>query len=151
MAIGGWFAEPTGTAAGGPVSLAGVTPATAKSTFRVAIFNIHSGIGTDDALNLGRTADSVRDTDFRALNEVRGRMFGRDADQAHDVAAVTGRACVFLPTERRFWHDQFGNAFLTRLPVEHWLRMPLPADGPGEGIATSPCFGSRSAGKTSTR
>jgi len=131
--IGGWFAQPTGTAAGGPVSLAGVTPATGKSTFRVAIFNIHSGIGTDDVLNLGRVADSVRDTDFCALNEVRGRLFGHDADQVHDLAAATGRACVYLPTERRFWHDQFGNAFLTRLPVEHWSRIPLPADGPDGG------------------
>jgi endonuclease/exonuclease/phosphatase family metal-dependent hydrolase len=133
VGIGGWFAQPTGTAAGGPVSLAGLTPATGKSTFRVAIFNIHSGIGTDDVLNLGRTADAVRDTDFCALNEVRGRMFGRDADQAHDLAAATGRAGVFLPTERRFWHDQFGNAFLTRLPVEHWSRIPLPADGSAGG------------------
>ena len=132
VAISGSFAQPTPTAVGGPVSLSGVTPATSKSTFRVAIFNMHSGIGPDDRLNLDRTAETVRGIDFCALNEVRGR-FGSNADQAHDLAAATDRACVFLPTERRFWHDDFGNALLTRLPVEHWSRLPLPADGSAGG------------------
>jgi endonuclease/exonuclease/phosphatase family metal-dependent hydrolase len=133
LGICGWFPEPTGTAVGGAVSLSGVIPATGKSTFRVAIFNMHSGVGADDVFNLGRTAEAVRDTDFCALNEVRGRLFGSGADQAHDLAAATGRACVFLPTERRFWHDEFGNALLTRMPVEHWSRLPLPSDGGAGG------------------
>jgi endonuclease/exonuclease/phosphatase family metal-dependent hydrolase len=33
---------------------------------------------------------------------------------------------LFAPTERRWWHDHFGNGALTNLPVSGWYRVPLP-------------------------
>lgn len=32
---------------------------------------------------------------------------------------------AFVPTERRWWHDHFGNAVLTRLPITQIHRLPL--------------------------
>jgi endonuclease/exonuclease/phosphatase family metal-dependent hydrolase len=34
---------------------------------------------------------------------------------------------LFAPTERRWWHDHFGNGALTSLPVSGWYRIPLPS------------------------
>jgi endonuclease/exonuclease/phosphatase family metal-dependent hydrolase len=33
---------------------------------------------------------------------------------------------LFAPAERRWWHYEFGNGVLTRLPVNGWERIPLP-------------------------
>jgi len=99
-----------------------------KITFRVGTLNMHSGVGEDDVYNLNRTIDAVRGTDLCALNEVRGRAFGEPANQAEELAHATGVAWLYLPSERRFWHDDFGNALLTRLPIDQWIRTPLPAE-----------------------
>jgi len=32
---------------------------------------------------------------------------------------------LFVPSERRWWHDDFGNGLLCKLPVESWLRIPM--------------------------
>ena len=101
-------------------------PAADHAVFRVATFNIHSGVGEDDVFNLDRTTASVRDTDICGLNEVQGWYFNPPMNQAQELADRTSHAWLFFPTQRRFWHEDFGNGFITRLPVQNWVRIPLP-------------------------
>lgn len=105
-------------------SLANLPPG--KNVFRIGTFNMHSGVGQDDVYNLSRTIESVRDTDLCALNEVRGRFSGEPRNQAQELGQDTNHAWLYLPSERRFWHDDFGNGLITRLPIREWVRMPLP-------------------------
>jgi endonuclease/exonuclease/phosphatase family metal-dependent hydrolase len=99
-----------------------------KSIFRIGTFNMHSGVGEDEIYNLNRTIESVRGVDFCGLNEVRGRLYGAPQNQAQELARATGCGWLYVPSERRFWHDDFGNGILTRLPIRHWVRMPLPTE-----------------------
>ena len=109
-------------------------PDSSKSIFRIGTFNMHSGVGEDDVFNLSRTIDSVRDTDVCGLNEVRGRFSGQPQNQAQELAEATNHAWIYLPTERRFWHDDFGNGVITRLPVIDWCRFPLPIEPSHGGL-----------------
>lgn len=123
----------------GPASgegYAGTLPALpeGKTSFRIATFNMHSGVGEDDVFNLNRTIEAVRDTDFCALNEVRGRFSGEPRNQAEELAQATHRGWIYLPSERRYWHDDFGNGLITRLPVREWVRTPLPTDPSHGGL-----------------
>lgn len=124
----GYVRRPTGPASGeGAIGTLPNLPAD-KSVFRVATFNMHSGVGGDDVFNIGRTIDSVRDADLCALQEVRGFLTGPLANQAQQLAEQTQHAWLFAPTERQYWHDEFGNGLLTKMPVEDWVRMPLPIE-----------------------
>jgi endonuclease/exonuclease/phosphatase family metal-dependent hydrolase len=124
----GYLRFPTGSDSGVGVSgtLPTTRPAATPGVFRVATFNMHSGVGEDDVFNLDRTTSSVRDTDICGLNEVDGSYFGPPTNQAQELADRTGHAWLFAPTQRRYWREDFGNGFLTRLPVQNWVRIPLP-------------------------
>jgi endonuclease/exonuclease/phosphatase family metal-dependent hydrolase len=127
--IWGAIPEPTGSASGDGVS--GILPPMppGKTVFRVATFNMHSGVGgADNIYNIGRTADAVRNTDLCALQECRGYFFGPITSQAQLLGEKTNRAWLYAPSERRYWHDEFGNGLLTNVPVESWVRMPLPIE-----------------------
>ncbi|HWE01780.1 MAG TPA: endonuclease/exonuclease/phosphatase family protein [Tepidisphaeraceae bacterium] len=124
----GYLRLPTGPASGSGFSGTLSSLPKDKKIFRVATFNMHSGVGEDDVFNLGRTIDAVRDTDFCGLQEVRGFLYGPASSQAQQLAGATAHAWLFAPTERRYWHDEFGNGVLTRLPVENWVRIPLPIE-----------------------
>ena len=130
----GYLRTSTGPASG--QGLMGVVPELppGKSIFRIGTFNMHSGVGEDDVYNLNRTIQAVRDTDLCALNEVRGRLRGEPRNQAEELAQATSRAWLYLPSERRFWHDDFGNGLITRLPVREWVRTPLPTDPSHGGL-----------------
>jgi endonuclease/exonuclease/phosphatase family metal-dependent hydrolase len=93
----------------------------------VATFNIHSGRGRDGTTDLSRTA-AVFDAppDIAGLNEVRGTICeGWYPDQAAQLGQLLQLESAFIPTERRWWHDHFGNALLTRLPIQQVQRIPL--------------------------
>lgn len=126
-------ARPLAPAQGGALPGSAAPLPAGKRTFRAAIFNMHSGVGTDDVRDLRRTAAQLRDVDFCALNEVRGHLLGRSSDQAQELGQLLGREWLFMPTEHRFWHDHFGNGILSRLPVTAWKRTPLPDNGPSNG------------------
>ena len=101
---------------------------TTTPRLRIATFNIHSGRGRDRKMDLARTA-SVLDPespDIVGLNEVRG-TFDESMwpDQAAELGKRLGMKSAFLPTERRWWHDHFGNALLTRIPIRQVHRIPL--------------------------
>jgi len=96
------------------------------ASFRAATFNIHGGEGRDGRLDLQRTAECFRGADLVALNEVYGRHFWEDADQAEILGRETNLDWLFAPSEHRWGHDHFGNAALTSLAVQSWQRFPLP-------------------------
>ncbi len=108
-----------------------VQPST-RPTLRIATFNIHSGVGLDNRMDLSRIAASLRGFDVVGLNEVRGRALFGDADQAQQLGTLLSMPNLFAPAERRWWHDSFGNAALSNLPVVKWERQPL-SHGLGRG------------------
>jgi endonuclease/exonuclease/phosphatase family metal-dependent hydrolase len=93
---------------------------------RVATFNIHAGVGRDGIRDLGRTATALADLDVAALQEVRNPLLGFQGPQVHDVANRLRMAWLFVPAEKRWWRNDYGNGFLTRLPVTDCVRIPLP-------------------------
>jgi endonuclease/exonuclease/phosphatase family metal-dependent hydrolase len=107
-----------------PLELVGsVAPVADRETFRVGSFNIHGGKGTDGRLDLARTAAALEGLDLVGLYEVRA---DRKTSQAGRLARRLDAASLFAPTERRWWHDDFGNGLLARLPLKNWQRIPLP-------------------------
>ncbi len=90
------------------------------ATLRVGTFNIHGGQGGDGKSDLARTAAALRGLDLIGLNEVHGPL------QSKTIADQLGMQYLPAPTEHRWWHDSFGNAVLTRVPVKFWMRIPLP-------------------------
>jgi len=93
---------------------------------RVATFNIHAGVGRDGIRDLGRTAAALADLDVAALQEVRNPLLGFQGPQVHDVANKLGMAWMFVPAEKRWWRNDYGNGFLTRVPLTDCVRIPLP-------------------------
>jgi len=87
---------------------------------RVATYNIHGGIGNDGRFDLERIAEVLRevDADVVALQEV-GDVRGRGP--AGDYAAALGDkldfGVIYQPTILR-GDRAYGNAILTRLPIE---------------------------------
>lgn len=130
----GSIRTPTGVESGSafhgvPAKVAASRPA----SLRVATFNIHSGQPESGGENLELTAKTLAGFDFAGLNEVRGALLPSSPDQAQRLGEILGVNWLFLPTERRYWHEAFGNAALSRLPVHSWERRPL----------ASPTHGSR--------
>ena len=64
--------------------------------------------------------------DLAALQEVRNPPFEFTGPQVADVAERLQMGWIFVPAERRWWHDHYGNALLTRLPLVDYFRIPLP-------------------------
>ena len=112
-----------------PVAVRGDTPLAVPDSaiLRVATFNIHSGKGTDRRYDLARTAAVFPyPVDVVGLNEVRGTWDQSWPDQAAQLGNLLGMRSAFVSTERRWWHDHFGNALLTRIPIRQIHRLPLP-------------------------
>lgn len=110
-----------------PVAWRGPAPVASESdVLQIATFNIHGGRGADGQLDLGRTAKQLGAFDVAWLQEVHGGGWTGGIDQAKELGQRLQIASAFLPTERRWWTDHFGNGLLTRLPVELVQRCPLP-------------------------
>ena len=95
---------------------------------RVGTFNIHGGLGIHNQPSLEQIALLLQGLDLVALNEVHGEM---GSNQAAWLGERLGMPWLFAPTERRWWHDHFGNGLLCSLPVEGWQRFALPTEGSG--------------------
>jgi endonuclease/exonuclease/phosphatase family metal-dependent hydrolase len=95
---------------------------------RVGGFNIHGGKGHDGERDLGRIAAAIERAglDIVGLNEVHGFAWGTPQSQAEDLGGRLGMASLFAPTERRYWHDDFGNALLASVRPTSVQRIPLP-------------------------
>lgn len=94
-------------------------------TLRVGAFNIHAGVGRDGVRDLRRTAECLANLDVVALEEVRNPLLNRGGPQAARISDLLQMAWVFVPTERQWWHAHYGNALLTRAPLETCVRIPL--------------------------
>jgi endonuclease/exonuclease/phosphatase family metal-dependent hydrolase len=95
-------------------------------TLRIGTFNIHAGVGRDGKRDLHRTADCLTDLDVVALQEVRVPLLKTGGPQAREISDTLGMAWLFVPAERRWWHNEYGTAILTRTPLEPCCRIPLP-------------------------
>jgi endonuclease/exonuclease/phosphatase family metal-dependent hydrolase len=103
-----------------------LAPLPQTAPLRIATFNTHAGVGRDGIRDLGRTAEALKDLDVAALQEVRNPIFEMAGPQAADVAERLKMGWMFVPAERRWWHNHYGNALLTRLPLNDCFRIPLP-------------------------
>jgi endonuclease/exonuclease/phosphatase family metal-dependent hydrolase len=103
-----------------------LAPLEPSAPLRVATFNTHAGVGRDGIRDLGRTAEALNNLDLAALQEVRNPFLGIEGPQVADVAARLKMAWMFVPAERRWWHNHYGNALLTRFPLADYVRIPLP-------------------------
>ena len=101
---------------------AGTAEAPTSDRLRLATFNIHGGRGHQAPVDLDRTAACLRELDFIGLYEVHG---GLRSNQALQLGTRLGMATCFVPTERRWWHDHFGNGILSRVPLSGMYRLPL--------------------------
>ena len=134
---------------------ASATPASHHEVpLRVLSYNIHTGIGSDGALDLARTAAVIRDSraDVVGLEEVDVHWDARSdfRDQARDLARLLDMRVFFAPiynlpppaegTPRR----QYGVAILSRYPIRHaenhWItrlstQEPNPVPEPAPGFA----------------
>jgi endonuclease/exonuclease/phosphatase family metal-dependent hydrolase len=115
--------RPTGPDAGVAMHVPTSRSDDGNATLRIGTFNIHGGRGTDGELDLDRIAATLRGLDFAGLNEVRGEVISDD--QAATLGQSLGMPWQFAPTEERWLRSQFGNAFLSNLPVGSWQRVPI--------------------------
>jgi len=123
IAYAGLVRTPTRAAVGGSAMMSGTTRPATQASVTLVHFNMRSGIGLDDTRDLNRTAEVIRRGDFITLNEVRGGYFSNQADELGQRLTLNA---LFAPTEHTRFRDDFGNAMLTRLPVDSWTRFPLP-------------------------
>ena len=98
-------------------------------TVTVLSYNIHHGEGTDGVFDLPRLARIITDSgaDLVALQEVDvGTRRAQGVDQAAELARLTGMQVVFgeaIP----YQGGSYGDAILTRLPIQERIVWPLPA------------------------
>ncbi len=125
--VGGGYRATTGPAEGASLSGQAQKTSTKARSFRIGTFNIDGGRGVDGKVDLDRTAKSLQQLDFIGLNEVHG-FFGNDlSNQAQAIAGTLHLPYLWVPAERQWWHESFGNAILTNLPTTQWRRVPLPS------------------------
>lgn len=108
-------------------NIPGETSLSAASTLRVATWNIRRGKGLDGERDLSRIADSLADFDIMGLQEV-GGAFPPLPDQAARLGRALETGWQFMPSQRRWHIDYFGNALLSRLDPLAWQSIPIVND-----------------------
>lgn len=92
------------------------------ASFRVMTYNIHHAEGLDKKVDLQRIAALIQHekAEIVALQEV-DKGCGRTArrDFPAELAQATGMTCVFS-NNYSFDSGEYGNALLTRFPVQSW-------------------------------
>jgi len=97
-------------------------------TLRVLTYNIHHGEGTDERFDYDRLAGIIKKLkpDIVALQEVdRGTERASGVDQAKSLARFCRMHCAFgqaMPHQG----GQYGEAILSRFPIEKTVVHPLP-------------------------
>ena len=102
-------------------------------TLRLVTYNVHSCIGLDGRLSPRRIARvlAALDPDIVALQELDvGRMRSGGVDQACLIAEELSMDCQFHPC-LELASEKYGNAILSRLPMEIVRADRLPAAIPG--------------------
>lgn len=98
---------------------------------RVMTWNLHHGEGEDGKLDLERIAALIREQkpDLVALQEIDNKCRRtKGVDQAAELAKLTGLNGAF---GKAMDHDggEYGQAILSRFPIEEKQVHPLPGDG----------------------
>lgn len=114
---------------------------------RVVTFNIHHGVGIDGVLDLGRVADLLanHDVDVACLQEVDEHFGARSAweDQAGWLAGLLDMQVAFganldLDPERASEPPRrYGNAILSRHPLDEIARATLPGGDEPRGLLSA--------------
>src|SRR3954465_10996209 len=101
--VSGFRRTPTPQAEG--VGFSGMvrTPST-RPTLKVGTFNIRGGVGSDNKLDLNRTARVIGDCELVCLNEVQGATL-HSTDQARTLGTILGLSSLYAPSERRWWRE----------------------------------------------
>ena len=137
LAFAAWVASwriPTGVEVGSAFQSAQPLAAKTSTSLRVATWNIHSGKGRDGIADINRSANRLKGYDFAGLNEVRGTSLSRPIGQAEFIGKQLDAGWLFLPFERTWGRDDFGNAVVSTCPVVDWVRIPFPySDAKGHG------------------
>lgn len=96
---------------------------------RLGTFNIHGGRGPNLRVDLDATARVLKeaDLDLAGLYEVRGDF---TTDQAEKLGERLDAQSAFVPTEHRWWHEDFGNGLIARRPIRSVIRIDLPGTQP---------------------
>ncbi|MCB9849305.1 MAG: endonuclease/exonuclease/phosphatase family protein [Phycisphaerales bacterium] len=100
----------------------------------VLSYNIHHGEGLDGVIDLPRIAELIResDADLVALQEVdRGVARSHGVDQPAELARLTGMHAVF-DKNIDYQGGEYGNAVLSKFPIEDWENHWLPKSLPNE-------------------
>lgn len=93
---------------------------------RVVAYNVRMGYGLDGRFDPEAVAEVLADADVALLSEVdRGWLLNGGQDQLAVLARLTGTQLYFAPAADPVW----GDAVLTRLPVEEVRGTPLPSYG----------------------
>ncbi|QDV68810.1 hypothetical protein Poly24_25230 [Rosistilla carotiformis] len=124
----------------GTVAVPRGASAQSPSTLRVLCYNIHYGQGNDGVYDLERLARVIvaAKPDLVALQEVdvvverSGKVH-----QAQRLAELIGMAVRYGPTQH-YQGGLFGNAVLTRLPIEDVQIQPLPYTEATDELTTYP-------------
>jgi endonuclease/exonuclease/phosphatase family metal-dependent hydrolase len=122
-----WATRPVSAGPADGVALMGPpTTRTTHDTLRLGTFNIDGGQGLDGKVDLARTAKCLQRLDIIGLEEVHG--FNADPpNQAVSLSNLLHLPYLYVPAERQWGHESFGNAFLTDLPVHDWHRVVIPS------------------------
>jgi endonuclease/exonuclease/phosphatase family metal-dependent hydrolase len=100
----------------------------AKKTIRIATYNIHKCRGLDRRVSAERIARVLRemDADIVAMQEVvRVNSETASHDQSLHIAAETGYLHHCFGETRPLLGGIYGNATLSRWPIEHWNNYDL--------------------------
>jgi endonuclease/exonuclease/phosphatase family metal-dependent hydrolase len=106
-----------------------------RQSFSVLTYNVHSCVGTDRKLDVGRVADIIRahEADIVMLQELDvGRLRTGNIDQAHELASRLEMSHHFHAA-MHVENERYGDAILTRHPVRLVRSGPLPSVGEPRG------------------
>ncbi|MHC4324850.1 MAG: endonuclease/exonuclease/phosphatase family protein [Planctomycetota bacterium] len=98
-----------------------------KTSFRIATYNIRGCKGLDEDRDINRTASVLDGFDIIALNEVR-RMHLSLCSQAEKLGDILDMGWLFLPNQKRYYQEHYGNGFLSIFDVDYFYREQLVYD-----------------------
>ncbi|MCO5731706.1 endonuclease/exonuclease/phosphatase family protein [Rhizobium sp. SSA_523] len=111
------------------------TPPPTGRTIRILSYNVHSCVGSDRVLDVGRIADVIAELepDIIGLQELDvGRKRSGGIDQAEEIARRLKMDYHFHPA-LRMEEEHYGDALLTPLPMRLVKAGPLPSIGEPRG------------------
>lgn len=121
-ATGRNYAVPDAPGWGAPAPRPPAAP-TGPDTLLVVSFNIEYGLRVDSALAMLEREPAVRGADVVLLQEM-------DAPGVRRIAMALGMGYAYFPaTHHRFTHRDFGEAVLSRWPMEEQHKIVLPHHG----------------------